>query len=57
MDQGNLMSVTAQVHTVKEQHAPEEHREIASFNTNNEFNRVINEETLTSTFQDYHILQ
>ena len=27
MGQGNLMSVTAQVHTVKEQHAPEEHRE------------------------------
>ena len=33
-------------HTVKEQHAPEEHREIASFNTDNEFNRAINEEDI-----------
>ena len=31
------------VHTVKEQHAHEVHREIASFNTDNEFNRKINE--------------
>ena len=29
---------------MKEQHAPEEHREIASFNTDNELNRAINEE-------------
>ena len=35
---------SSSAHTVKEQHAPDEHREIASFNTNNEFNRVINEE-------------
>ena len=35
---------SSRTHTVKEQHAPDEHREIASFNTNNEFNRVINEE-------------
>ena len=33
-------------HTVKEQHAPEEHREIASFNTDNEFNRKINGEDI-----------
>ena len=46
MDQGNLMSVTAKVHTVKEQHALDEHRQIASFNTNNEFNRAINEEDI-----------
>ena len=38
-------------HTVKEQHAPEEHREIASFNTDNEFNRAINEEDI-----DFNIL-
>ena len=39
------MSVTAQVHTWwKEQHAPEVHREIALFNTNNESNRATNEE-------------
>ena len=31
---------------MKEQHAPDEHREIASFNTNNEFNRAINEEDI-----------
>ena len=30
-------------HTVKEQHVHEVHREIASFNTDNEFNREINE--------------
>ena len=51
------MSETAPVHTVEEQHAPDEQREIASFNTNNEFNRAINERTLTSKFQDYHIRQ
>ena len=41
------MSVTAQVHTqCKKQHAPDENREIASFNTNNEFNRAINDEDI-----------
>ena len=30
-------------HTVKEQHAPEEHREISLLNTDNEINRKINE--------------
>ena len=34
---------SSSAHTVKEQHA-DEHLEIASFNTNNEFNRAINEE-------------
>ena len=29
---------------MKEQFAPDEHRDIASFNTDNEFNRAINEE-------------
>ena len=29
---------------MKQQHAPDEHREIASFNTNTKFNRVINED-------------
>ena len=33
-------------HTVKEQHAHEVHHEIASFNTDNEFNRKINEEDI-----------
>ena len=37
---------SSSTHTVKEQHAPDEHREIASFNTNNEFNRAINEEDI-----------
>ena len=54
-DQGNLiiclktpvlMSKTAPVHTVKEQVAPEENRDIAFFNTDNEFNRAINEEDM-----------
>ena len=57
MDQGKLMSETAQVHTVKEQFAPEENRDIALLNTDNEFNRAITRRTSTSTFQDYHILQ
>ena len=49
---------SSSAHTVKEQLAPEENRDIASFNADNEFNRAINEEkTLTSTFQEYHILQ
>ena len=37
---------SSSAHTVKEQHAPEEHREIASLNTDNEFNRAINEEDI-----------
>ena len=37
---------SSSAHTVKEQHAPDEHREIASFNMNNEFNRAINEEDI-----------
>ena len=37
---------SSSAHTVKEQHAPDEHREIASFNTDNEFNRKINEENI-----------
>ena len=40
------MSETAQVHTVKEQFAPEENRDFALFNTDNEFNRAINEEDI-----------
>ena len=33
-------------HTVKEQFAPEDNRDIASINTDNEFNRAINEEDI-----------
>ena len=36
---------SSSAHTVKEHHAPDEHREIASFNTN-EFNRAINKEDI-----------
>ena len=32
--------------TVKEQFVPEEHRDIASFNADNEFNRAIEEENI-----------
>ena len=46
MEQGNLLSETAQMHTVKEQFALEENRDIAFFNTDNEFNRAINEENI-----------
>ena len=42
-----MMSVTVQkAHTVKEQHAPEVHREIALLKTNNEFNPEIIEEDI-----------
>ena len=37
---------SSSAHTVKEQHAPEVHREIALLNTDNEFNREINEEDM-----------
>ena len=41
---------SSSAHTVKEQHAADEHREIASFNTDSEFNRAINGENI-----DFHI--
>ena len=37
---------SSSAHTVKEQFAPEENRDIALFNTNDEFNRAINEEDI-----------
>ena len=37
---------SSRAHTVKEQFAPEEHRDIASFDTDNEFIRPINEEDI-----------
>ena len=37
---------SSSAHTVKEQHAPEEHREIASLNTDNELTREIIEENI-----------
>ena len=37
---------SSSAHTVKEQHAHEVHREIASFNTDNEFNRKINKKDI-----------
>ena len=37
---------SSSAHTVKEQFASEENRDIASFNTDNEFNRAINEENI-----------
>ena len=37
---------SSRAHTVKEQHAPDENRDIALFNTDNEFNRAINEENI-----------
>ena len=37
---------SSSAHTVKEQFAPEQNRDIASFNTDNEFNRAINEENI-----------
>ena len=37
---------SSSTHTVKEQFAPEENRDIASFNADNEFNRAIDEENI-----------
>ena len=37
---------SSSAHTVKEPFAPEENRDIALFNTDNEFNRAINEEDI-----------
>ena len=37
---------SSNAHIVKEQHAPEVHREVALLNTDNEFNREINEEDI-----------
>ena len=37
---------SSSAHTVKEQFAPEENRDITSFNTDNEFNSAINEENI-----------
>ena len=48
---------SSSAHTVKEQFAPEENRDIASFNADNEFNRAIDERTLTSIFQECQIRQ
>ena len=37
---------SSSAHTVKEQFVPEENRDIATLNTDNEFNREINEENI-----------
>ena len=57
MEQGNLWSKSAQAHTAKEQFVPQENRDIASFNADDEFNSAIVDETLTSTFQECQIQQ
>ena len=47
MDQGQPDERnSSSAHTVKEQFAPEENRDIVLFNTDNEFNRAINEEDI-----------
>ena len=48
---------SSSTHIVKEQFVLAEHRDIALFNTDNEFNVETTRRTSTSTFQDYHILQ
>ena len=40
------MKSSASTHIVKEQIVPAEHRDIASFNADNEFNRAIDEENI-----------
>ena len=41
-----VKSSSSSTHIVKEQFVPEEHRDIASFNADNEFNRAIDEENI-----------
>ena len=43
---GELVKSSASTHIVKEQFVPEEHRDIASFNADNDFNRAIDEENI-----------
>ena len=43
---GEPVKSSASTHIVKEQFVPEEHRDIASFNADNEFNRAIDEENI-----------
>ena len=43
---GELVKSSASTHIVEEQLVPAEHRDIASFNADNEFNRAINEENI-----------
>ena len=43
---GELVKSSASTHIVKEQFAPAEHRDIASFNADNEFNRATDEENI-----------
>ena len=43
---GEPAKSSASTHIVKEQFVPAEHRDIASFNTDNEFNRAIDEENI-----------
>ena len=43
---GELVKSSASTHTVKEQFVPAEHRDIASFNADNEVNRATEEENI-----------
>ena len=43
---GELVKSSASTHIVKEQFVPAEHRDIASFNADNEFNRAIDKENI-----------
>ena len=43
---GEPVESNASTHIVKEQYVPAEHRDIASFNADNEFNRAIDEENI-----------
>ena len=43
---GEPVKSSASTHIVKEQHAPEEHRDVASFDAENEFNHAIDEENI-----------
>ena len=48
---GELVKSSACTHIVKEQFVPAEHRDVASFNADNEFNRAIDEDNIDFNIQ------
>ena len=53
---GELVKSSASTHIVSEQFVPEEHRDIASFNADNEFNRATDEENIDFSSQECRIM-
>ena len=54
---GDPVKSSASTHIVREQFVPAEHRDIASFNTENEFNRATDEENIDFNIPGVRIRQ